>query len=174
MGPGAPKAAFSLASAACSISAAVMGLSSSGCDSPINFVGLAAAKKNSTTEDHVKFFAVTFGNLATVCREMHVTSRIHHRSERPNRPSDIKNTVTGRDCTSIRLVAHLPSAMLLQFSTRSCQQWFSKFRVSQTIHLCVTSRAHMDRCSAVNHNQFAEFLLISGGPIITACRGMRG
>ena len=67
-----------------------------------------------------------------------------------------------------------PSAILLQSGTRSRQQWFSRFRVSQTVLLSVASRAHMDRCPAVDHHQFAEFLLFSGGPVVAATRRFRG
>ena len=74
-GPGVPNAACSLANAACSTSAVVIGLSFSVFASlDDDLEGLAATKNTPLAADHVEFFPFVFRYPTAILREVHIAS----------------------------------------------------------------------------------------------------
>ena len=109
------RTSVSLASAACSPSAAVRGVSSSVLPSfDDNFEGLSH-EEHSAAADHVKFFPVVFGYPTAILREVHIASRIHHGAQRPDWPSHVQHTVIRLDLSNLCIVTHLSHSVLFHF-----------------------------------------------------------
>ena len=109
-GPGVPNAACSLASAAYSTSAAVIGLSSSVFASlDDNFEGLAATRDTPP----MRIMSSSFPSSLDIQQRFFAKCTSHHHgSQRPDWPSRVQHSVNRRDLSNLCVVAHLPCCFI--------------------------------------------------------------